>query len=802
MAQREGQSVPTNEHFDGDVHLNWSEKRWYWNPNQRDLEALKIQIIPQHFRHRDIMSRITHQPRDLLRYIHPLTCKPNRMLVQATPDTFRKIEQKEITQGNWRRVSLKGHAPMLLSAASWVLGPPKSSRTKEDILQIAWKTVVTMPINIVYLFFPTGSATKWIQPYYDPSPCRSWNYPKYARNEYDAKPDAEKTVTFTPKSRSPEDVPQAADYDIIGEERRMRRPRRLVILKNEEWTTVDSSGEIGTDQPYIFVSYTVNHFNTKQPGRLAKLEDLARLMAKEACVNAYWLDCRCFAATQPQLSEDIHAIYDIVRGARQVCVMLPDLKPTTLIEWGKRMWTLPEALLTSQQTIKFCSEARCKEYTKLFLAASVWRDKHCRLLAEHYTGVLNLSRLELITIGLEALASRQDRKKQFFDGDVAYALMALLHHRPNMNPHDTLFQALARLSLANDSDRIVERMICLLPAYEKSSSDSFILHDQLGANLWDIEPLCQVAGVCDDREVILDGCRGISIRWTDIPEIVHHRRFAWKRLFAKMAVRSASLWFILGCVYTAMGTPKPSYGANSGFGGSSPSPGANSDFGGSFNNPPNPGANSGFSGNGSNPPSPFLSFGVPMLLLGIALLFYAPWGITTIYGGKIWSQSVHLIGFEGVLPIETIERKTFGNYIGRLSYAPSSNKLSQKEPDERVGVNPDWVTNHTVSPPALSPHHRFFTLIDTGSMTVSIFSAERPPSVALIAGKEGGMLRVVLCSFERGTNCLHKETVLRMETPMLDKSRLLGWVKVLEKGGIQGVMKEVDDESDDLTGVA
>jgi hypothetical protein len=67
-------------------------------------------------------------------------------------------------------------------------------------------------------------------------------------------------------------------------------------------------------------------------------------------------------------------------------------------------------------------------------------------------------------------------------------------------------------------------------------------------------------------------------------------------------------------------------------------------------------------------------------------------------------------------------------------------------------------------------------------MTVSIFSSERPPSVALICGKEGGMLRVVLCSYERSTNCLYKESVLRMETPMLDKSSLLGWIKVAEYG--------------------
>jgi hypothetical protein len=63
-------------------------------------------------------------------------------------------------------------------------------------------------------------------------------------------------------------------------------------------------------------------------------------------------------------------------------------------------------------------------------------------------------------------------------------------------------------------------------------------------------------------------------------------------------------------------------------------------------------------------------------------------------------------------------------------------------------------------------------------MTVTVFAAERPPSVALFCGKEGGMLRAVLCSYERSTNTLKKECVLRMETPMWDQSIVMGWVKL------------------------
>ena len=121
---------------------------------------------------------------------------------------------------------------------------------------------------------------------------------------------------------------------------------------------------------------------------------------------------------------------------------------------------------------------------------------------------------------------------------------------------------------------------------------------------------------------------------------------------------------------------------------------------------------------------------------------------------------------------------TFGDVADRFSYAPSSSLLCHRDKEERVGLGPDFAERPGTAPPPLPPGHRLFTLIDTGTMTVSIFSAVRPPSVALICGREGGMLRVVLCHYERSTNCLHKETVLRMETPMLDKAGLLGWVKL------------------------
>lgn len=74
---------------------------------------------------------------------------------------------------------------------------------------------------------------------------------------------------------------------------------------------------------------------------------------------------------------------------------------------------------------------------------------------------------------------------------------------------------------------------------------------------------------------------------------------------------------------------------------------------------------------------------------------------------------------------------------------------------ERIGKESGWVPDGDVKPP-IPP--------------VSLFTAGKPPSIALIAGREGGMLRVVLCHYGRSTATLYKETVLRMETPIMNKA--------------------------------
>jgi hypothetical protein len=64
---------------------------------------------------------------------------------------------------------------------------------------------------------------------------------------------------------------------------------------------------------------------------------------------------------------------------------------------------------------------------------------------------------------------------------------------------------------------------------------------------------------------------------------------------------------------------------------------------------------------------------------------------------------------------------------------------------------------------------QIFTLVDTNTMTVTLFSAANPPIGFLIVGSEGGMQRAVGVSLDWTTGTLYRETVLRMETPTLSK---------------------------------
>ena len=63
-------------------------------------------------------------------------------------------------------------------------------------------------------------------------------------------------------------------------------------------------------------------------------------------------------------------------------------------------------------------------------------------------------------------------------------------------------------------------------------------------------------------------------------------------------------------------------------------------------------------------------------------------------------------------------------------------------------------------------------------MTVTLFQAVNPPIAFLLVGSEGGMQRAVGVSYDWESQNLVRETVLRLETPVIDRMERVPRVKL------------------------
>jgi hypothetical protein len=173
---------------------------------------------------------------------------------------------------------------------------------------------------------------------------------------------------------------------------------------------------------------------------------------------------------------------------------------------------------------------------------------------------------------------------------------------------------------------------------------------------------------------------------------------------------------------------------------------------------------------------------VIFFLLAVAIILTSPYLLLTAYTGKFWGTQAWFFGIEGYVPIEIIERNLFGIALGRLKWSTNGSKLSEhheaKDISALVGeceaVLPKIPETHPHQTsqyprPTHNGRERLFTLVDTYSMTVTLFRAARPPAAVMICGREGGMQRAVLCSYDWRTQTFCRETVLRMKTIVVEK---------------------------------
>lgn len=306
------------------------------------------------------------------------------------------------------------------------------------------------------------------------------------------------------------------------------------------------------------------------------------------------------------------------------------------------------------------------------------RKEEFRLLAEHFSGLLTLSRLELFSVALGAMRALEFYP--FQEGDMAYALMGLLTKRPSMDGSDSEQQALARLCLENDSDRIIERMVCMLPLRAVGERGWLGVEDGLGASLWNVEPMCQVAGICNDEAVIIDGCHAASIEWGKIPRM----RFRSKKSNAQSCVlgilglKSVCMVFYLSFAVSAVFIEIITAYTNQ-----------------------------------RSEVKYLLSIMwqwisiAPLVFLTIG--FFTPFCLPFIFSGEVEEIQPWLVGFQGMIPIERLESLVFGNYAGRLKYTASSGLLCSRDTLTRKGIAP------TLDMDSIPTGHQIFSLLDTVS---------------------------------------------------------------------------------------
>lgn len=335
---------------------------------------------------------------------------------------------------NWVRVNASGHSGPILYLAAWVTGEGRPCTSlalkildwplsifKAILLSPVYGWIIGRGIDNDIIPHNYRKPKKPIPEKYPEFLGRCRDYPKHAPTHVDPPPahpgtaiaDGLTTTTYVAK-----------------EQRRLYRPRKLYVKIDDSWTVMDGDGP-QTKLPYIFISYAANQFERVEDAskRLALTEDASRQLKQRAeavteqhGLEAYWIDF-LRAPQQPEATDDVHRFCDVVQGSEQVCVLLSEERElsNSLSMFGKRLWCLPECLLALKHVIYVQGGGKAETIKIMQLPARAWtssyindsgdlargkgKEEEFRLLAEHFSGLLTLSRLELFSVALGAMRS-------------------------------------------------------------------------------------------------------------------------------------------------------------------------------------------------------------------------------------------------------------------------------------------------------------------------------------------------------------------------------------------------------------
>ena len=311
------------------------------------------------------------------------------------------------------------------------------------------------------------------------------------------------------------------------------------------------------------------------------------------------------------------------------------------------------------------------------------------------------------------------------------------------------------------------------------------MHDTWHVNLWDICPDCQVSGIGHNDTILLDGARGASVRWKSFARVASVRRDTWEGLLAKIALHTSALVLLLGGLFLGEAFNIRHREDELRDAISFDSTGINA-VDTELTDPLNDLGDTlvyGLGGLLVNT-NALITLAVICFAYGAVVLLAAPYLLLRAYDGRLWNQQPWLFGFEGYLPVDVLERQLFGAR-GRLRWSAFGSPLSRSVADAWGDCNPvdptaDAAVAALVEAAKTAPQGapRVFTLVDTHTMTVTLFAAVRPPVAFLLLGSEGGMQRAVGCSYDWTSGTLYPEVVLRMETSAKDLMDLVPRVRL------------------------
>jgi hypothetical protein len=505
------------------------------------------------------------------------------------------------------------------------------------------------------------------------------------------------------------------------------------------------------DMTYAYIAFTGTQFIGADGFKALHL--LGDRATRDAGLPAYFVSISCMPEVD-LLEPMVYTLDSACRNAKVMVVALgniinertPISKFELIKDFGSRIWCRPYLIHAPKDAliqVYFRGEApeTHLSLSKTEFALLAWSGEDLELalrLVDHYEGRLQLGPLEHFVLCAKFL--QRGYTYEYLPGDYHYVLMGLLQHRPAVEKTDNSLQAFCRICLANETDRLLERLICQLST---QSNQMWATADDIwGVNLWDIEPTCQVAGVAENSTLVVGGAFAASIQWDHFSNVDYVRYSSITRLVVATLLRSNPLIFALGLILRFAGPEK-----------------------------------------GRIP-------GIIILLLAALMAILSPFLIRRFcsFDSKTHATQPCFLGVEGYVPIENLNHILFGEISdpGRLRWSPKSSVLSsnyETEFYECVGVDPTVSSSHATMLASMSKESqigepRLFTLVDTGSMNVTLFVARRPPVAVLCCGQEGGMQRALLCSYDWTNSTLYRETIVSMESTVINHMSRLGRVKL------------------------